>query len=125
MLKGLSELASKYDGFILDQYGVMHNGGLPLDGAAACLTSLLAAGKIIVINSNSSSTASDTRKRLVEKHQLPMLEGCAVVTSGTQTLDTIVQRGWTGKKVSQFCGGFVLIMCTPPRPLACLSDFDT
>ena len=40
MLNGIQELASMYDGFILDQYGVMHNGGLPLDGAAACLTFL-------------------------------------------------------------------------------------
>lgn len=39
------------------RYGVMHNGGLPLDGAADCLTSLLDAGKVLVINSNSSSTS--------------------------------------------------------------------
>ena len=113
MLEGIRELASKYDGFILDQYatapfkeskipptqyiggdvgarqqclpsrcrslsatqcmcadvrptdtcitspryGVMHNGGLPLDGAADCLTSLLDAGKVLEINSNSSSTS--------------------------------------------------------------------
>lgn len=80
----------------------MHNGGLPLDGAADCLTSLLDAGKVLVINSNSSSTSEDTRKRLVEEHQLPMLEGCAVVTSGTQMIDMVKEQGWTGKRAILF-----------------------
>ena len=30
-------LASRYDGFIFDQFGVMHNGAVALDGAPARL----------------------------------------------------------------------------------------
>ena len=36
-LRTFQWLARHYDGFILDQYGVLHNGGDPLPGALACL----------------------------------------------------------------------------------------
>jgi len=50
----LSELAHAYDGFILDQWGVLHDGTQPYPGAIECLEALHATGKPIVVMSNSS-----------------------------------------------------------------------
>lgn len=52
-LSGMSALSARYDGFILDQWGVLHDGAVPYDGAVDCLRRLRAAGKHIVILSNS------------------------------------------------------------------------
>ena len=49
----LVPLAAAFDGFILDQWGVLHDGTYPYRGAAECLTRLRAAGKRIVVLSNS------------------------------------------------------------------------
>ena len=43
-----SELVSKYDAFILDQFGVMHNGLSALDGAVDCVRELYKAGKPLI-----------------------------------------------------------------------------
>jgi HAD superfamily hydrolase (TIGR01459 family) len=55
----MSELAALYDGFVLDQWGVLHDGTTPYEGAAECLTRLRAAGKRIVILSNSGKREAD------------------------------------------------------------------
>ena len=39
------QLAGMYDGFIFDQFGVMHNGAVALEGAPALVDRLAAAGK--------------------------------------------------------------------------------
>ncbi len=50
---GLSAVAGKYDGFLLDQWGVLHDGTTAYPGAVDCLERLRAAGKTIIILSNS------------------------------------------------------------------------
>ena len=45
--------------FILDQFGVMHNGVLALPGASECYANLAASGKKIVILSNTSRRAAN------------------------------------------------------------------
>jgi HAD superfamily hydrolase (TIGR01459 family) len=50
---GMAALASMYEGFILDQWGVLHDGTRPYSGAADCLKRLREAGKRIVVLSNS------------------------------------------------------------------------
>ena len=52
-LKGIAGLADRYDGFILDQWGVLHDGTRPYVDAAACLRELRARGKRVVVLSNS------------------------------------------------------------------------
>ena len=59
IVRGMSALASRYDGFILDQWGVLHDGTVPYGGAAECLQRLRAAGKRIVVLSNSSKRETD------------------------------------------------------------------
>ena len=55
----LSALAALYEGFILDQWGVLHDGAQPYPGAIECLRRLHATGKPIVVLSNSSKRESE------------------------------------------------------------------
>ena len=52
-LAGVAALCEPFDGFILDQWGVLHDGTRPYPGAVECLERLRAAGKRVVILSNS------------------------------------------------------------------------
>ena len=52
-LRSVAALARDYDGFILDQWGVLHDGTAPYAGAVDCLRQLRRAGKHVVILSNS------------------------------------------------------------------------
>ena len=60
-----------YDGFIFDQFGVMHNGAVALEGAPALVDRLAAAGKKLGILSNSSKRKEWTLR------ELPKLESAA------------------------------------------------
>ena len=51
-LGGFAPLASRYDGFILDLWGVIHDGVRPYPGAVDCLARLGAAGKRRALLSN-------------------------------------------------------------------------
>ncbi len=59
MVAGVAALAARYDGFLLDQWGVLHDGARALPGALACLAALRHAGKKIVILSNSGRTSDE------------------------------------------------------------------
>lgn len=62
--KSLSEIAPLYDAFILDQYGVLHNGEVALDGAPECVAELARMGKKLIILSNTSGPASAALAKL-------------------------------------------------------------
>ena len=58
MLGGISALAPDYDGFVLDLWGVVHDGIEPYPGALDCLARLRAAGKATVLLSNAPRRAA-------------------------------------------------------------------
>lgn len=64
LIPGFESIVSRYDGFILDQFGVMHNGVMALPGAADCYRKLAADGKKIVILSNTSRRAANAQSKL-------------------------------------------------------------
>jgi HAD superfamily hydrolase (TIGR01459 family) len=51
-LSGFAAFAERYDGFILDLWGVIHDGVKPYPGVLDCLARLRAAGKRVVFLSN-------------------------------------------------------------------------
>jgi len=57
ILPGLAALAADYDGYILDVWGVMHQGGPAYPEALACVGQLRAAGKRVVFLSNAPRLA--------------------------------------------------------------------
>ena len=56
-LDGFSEIAADYDGFILDLWGVIHDGVDPIAGAPECLRHIEAAGKRVVLLTNAPRRA--------------------------------------------------------------------
>ena len=52
-LAGVAQLAAQFDGFIVDQWGVLHDGTRPYAGALDCLERLRAAAKHVVVLTNS------------------------------------------------------------------------
>ncbi len=64
LIDGLRELAPRYDGFILDLWGVIHDGVAPIPGAIDCLRSLTETGKRIVLLSNAPRRADDVVRRI-------------------------------------------------------------
>lgn len=58
------DIARNYDAFILDQYGVMHNGQQSLPGAVECVEKLSSMGKKLIILSNTSAPADTALSKL-------------------------------------------------------------
>ena len=80
-LDGFREIAGDYDGFILDLWGVIHDGVQPIPGAPACLAALRAAGKRVVLLSNAPRRAAPIMRQLGRMGILEaMYDG--VMTSG-------------------------------------------
>lgn len=64
LIPGLRELTPRYDGLILDLWGVIHDGVTPIPGAIDCLQSLIDSGKRIVLLSNAPRRADDVVRRI-------------------------------------------------------------
>jgi len=80
-LEGVAALAPHFDGFLLDQWGVLHDGERALPGAREALERLVALGRPIVLLSNSGRRAAANRRRLAAMGLEP--ERMAdIVTSG-------------------------------------------
>lgn len=66
ILHGIREIAADYDGFLLDLWGVLHDGSQPFPEVLDALRRLKAAGKTLVILSNAPRRAAMVADRLVE-----------------------------------------------------------
>lgn len=65
MVHGLGDVAERYDVFLVDQYGVLHNGSEAYPGAVACFNALVAQqGARVVLLSNTSKRAAGLRDKL-------------------------------------------------------------
>ena len=65
-LDGFAPLAAEYDGFVLDLWGVIHDGVRPYPGASDCLARLRQAGKRCVLLSNAPRRAHAVQAQLRE-----------------------------------------------------------
>lgn len=61
---GISAVAGIYDTFLVDQWGVLHDGRAAYAGAVDCLRRLIDAGKQVILISNSGRRALDSEQRL-------------------------------------------------------------
>jgi HAD superfamily hydrolase (TIGR01459 family) len=66
LLAGLREIAPEYDNFILDLWGVLHDGAKPFPGVLDALARLKSAGKHLAILSNAPRRAYLVASRLTE-----------------------------------------------------------
>jgi HAD superfamily hydrolase (TIGR01459 family) len=65
-LDGIGALAERYGVFLLDQFGVLHDGQAPYPGAVEALSALKHAGKTVVLISNSGKRARPNEDRLLK-----------------------------------------------------------
>ncbi len=65
-INGVEQLAERYDVFLLDQFGVLHDGQRPYPGAVDALAALKGANKKIVLVSNSGKRTEPNERRLLK-----------------------------------------------------------
>ncbi|TIL48097.1 TIGR01459 family HAD-type hydrolase [Mesorhizobium sp.] len=65
-LDGIGALVERYQVFLLDQFGVLHDGTNPYPGAVDALSALKRAGRTIVLVSNSGRRARPNEARLLK-----------------------------------------------------------
>ena len=70
-LEGIRDLAERFDVFVLDQFGVLHDGSTPYPGAVEALVHLKAAGKRTLLMSNSGKRSAPNEARLVRMGFVP------------------------------------------------------
>ncbi|MBU6425371.1 MAG: TIGR01459 family HAD-type hydrolase [Rhodospirillales bacterium] len=80
-MSGFGALAENYDGFIVDLWGVVHDGYAPYPGVLDCLTRLRAAGKRVVFLSNAPRRSAGVVKLLASMGVTPDLHD-GVMSSG-------------------------------------------
>ena len=90
-IHGLAEIAGRYDGFILDLWGVLHDGDKPYPGAVDCLERLKAAGKRVMALSNAPRRVDVAAKRMAEMG-IPLDLLTAVMTSGEDAWQHLKKR---------------------------------
>ena len=84
ILTGFAPLAARYDGFIIDLWGVVHDGVTPYEGAVDCLERLRNAGKRVIMLSNAPRRA-DAAAASMKAMGIPDGLHAAIVTSGEIT----------------------------------------
>ncbi len=90
-ISGLSELADDYDLFILDLWGVVHNGVTTFAGAADCMRRLRSRGARVVLLSNAPRPSDSVAIHLEELGvQSEMYDW--LLTSGEATADYMAAR---------------------------------
>jgi HAD superfamily hydrolase (TIGR01459 family) len=91
LVPGIGALAPRYDGFILDLWGVVHDGVAPMPGALECLRSLIEAGKRVVLLSNAPRRAGDVVER-IDRIGVPAGLYHNVMSSGEEAWQHLFRR---------------------------------
>jgi HAD superfamily hydrolase (TIGR01459 family) len=88
---GVRSFAAQYDLFIVDQWGVLHDGRTVYPGVAECLRRLLSLGKRVVILSNSGKRTETNALRL---GSMGITAECytALITSGEVARESLSAR---------------------------------
>ena len=97
VISGLRDLVDDYDVFLLDQFGVLHNGGALMPGVASALETLANRGKRLVVLSNTSGRRHVVERKLpTQGFDAAWLAG--VVTSGELAYRELSSARWRGKR---------------------------
>ena len=91
ILPGLAALADRYDAFIVDLWGVLHDGVRPYPGAIEALRELKRHDKRVAILSNAPRRAADVARRTAEIGVTPDLYD-HLLSSGEETWRSLKER---------------------------------
>jgi HAD superfamily hydrolase (TIGR01459 family) len=90
-LRGVGEIVAKYDGVILDLWGVVHDGNTPYPGVVDALERLKARGMPVVLLSNAPRRVAPIAERLTEIGIAPSLYR-AIHSSGEDVWQHLSRR---------------------------------
>ena len=90
-LAGIRGLAAHFDGYIVDQWGVLHDGTRPYPGALDCLEAMRGEGKHIVVLTNSGRPEA-ANVRLMEAMGFPARLFDRFVCAGEDARQAIASR---------------------------------
>jgi HAD superfamily hydrolase (TIGR01459 family) len=91
VLPGVAALADRYDGFLLDLWGTIHDGLKPWPGAVECLAALKRRGKRVLLLSNAPRRSHLAIARMNEMG-IPREVYDDVLTSGEAAHDALLKR---------------------------------
>ncbi|MGH1399310.1 MAG: TIGR01459 family HAD-type hydrolase [Alphaproteobacteria bacterium] len=95
IIGGISDIADRYDAFILDVWGVLHNGVSLFEGTVSCLEAMRDAGKRVILLSNTPSLGADIAVELGRFGiSRDLYQG--IVTAGDSTRAALA--GYAGKR---------------------------
>jgi len=95
------DIIDKYDAFILDQFGVLHNGATAIEGAIELVDHLAKKeNKKLIVLSNTSAPAHKAKNKLPKLGFDPN-DFCGIVTSGEEAAHYI-RETYNGKKALVF-----------------------
>ena len=105
LIRGIGEIADRYDAFILDVWGVLHDGVRLFDGTIGCLEALQREGKRVILLSNTPSLGADISAQL-EAMGLSRSLYHDIVTAGDSTRAALMgyagKRCWLASRGEQF-----------------------
>ncbi len=91
IVSGVGELAENYDGYILDLWGVVHDGVRPFPGVLDAMDRLRSAGKRIVLLSNAPRRVAAVEAQL-ERLGVPRDAYDGLMSSGEETWRHLAER---------------------------------
>ncbi len=91
LIDGMHALAPDYDGFILDLWGVVHDGTAPFPGVLDCMGRLVGAEKRVVLLSNAPRRSDDVVRRIA-KIGVPAGLYHGVMSSGEEAWQHLARR---------------------------------
>ena len=91
IVPGVAALAADYDAFLVDLWGVVHDGIAPYAGVTDCLARLRAAGKRVVLLSNAQRRSAHAAAALA-RMGIERARYDAIVTSGDATRAELAAR---------------------------------
>ena len=116
ILDGIATLADRYDGFILDLWGVVHNGRTPYPGVAPALAKLRARGKGVAFLSN-----APRRSHVVDT----LLTGMGLDRGLWDAIITSGELAWRALRDREALGyGRRALHIGPERDLSTIEDLD-
>jgi len=91
LIDGMRALVPEYDGFILDLWGVVHDGTAPFPGVLDCMERLIGAEKRLVLLSNAPRRSDDVVRRIT---RIGVPEGLyhGVMSSGEEAWQYLRRR---------------------------------
>lgn len=98
-IHGLEDIVDRYDSFIIDQWGVLHNGETPYSHVLECLLKLRNSGKKMIMLSNSSKRKQSAIDGMKKVGIDPLLFD-EVITSGELGWSMINNRDFSSAHIS-------------------------